>query len=143
MDIPVQITFKNMQSSQAIEKLVHRLARKLEFFGKLITTCHVFIEAPHRHHRNGHRFNVRIHIAAPNGSIDVRRAPKLIVPAPLSTGKDLQAQTHVVGRVAAHVDIQAAIRDAFDAARRRLQSYVANRRGEVKVHQRRAAAPGS
>ncbi len=140
MRIPVQITFKNMKTSEAIEAQVRRLARKLEAFGKGITTCHVFIEAPHRHHHKGKRFNVRIHIAAAARSIDVRKEPKLIVAAPLNTDKELLPQNHVVGRVAAHTDIQVAIRDAFDTARRKLQDYVANRRGNVKVHKRGARA---
>ena len=42
-------------------------------------------------------------------------------------GRDTKAQH-------AHQDIHAAIRDAFDAARRQLEDYARDRRGEVKTH---------
>jgi len=136
MGIPLQITFKNMQTSDAIESKVHSLVQKLESLGKGITNCHVLIDAPHRHHRKGHRYNVRIHIAAPGGSIDVGKEPTLVAAAPLRTEKELLPCKHIHGRLAAHADIQVALRDAFDTARRKLKTYLSNRRGEVKLHSR-------
>jgi ribosome-associated translation inhibitor RaiA len=134
MGIPLQITFKNMQPSSAIQNQIRELAGKLESFGKRVTNCHVLIEAPHRHHRKGRRYNVRIHITAPGGSIDVEKEPTLVAAAPLHTEKELLACTHIHGRLAAHADIQVAIRDAFDTARRKFKAYLSNRRGEVKAH---------
>lgn len=140
MGIPLQITFKNMQPSSAIQNQIRELAGKLESFGKRVTNCHVLIEAPHRHHRKGRRYNVRIHIAAPGGTIDVGKDFTLIDAAPLYTEKELQPQTHILGRLASHADIQVALRDAFDTARRKLKAYLSNRRGEVKAHRVRNPA---
>ncbi len=66
------------------------------------------VEAPHRHHQHGVQFNVRIDITVPGGEVVVKREP--------------------------HTDIYVAIRDAFIAARRQLQSHAKRQRGDVKSH---------
>ena len=137
MSIPVQITFKNMQASISVEDEVQKLADKLAAFGNRITNCHVLIEAPHRHHRKGQRYNVRIHISARRARIDVGKAPALLHPAPLHSRKELTPETHPTGRLVAHADLHVAIRDAFDNARRKLQSYFSNQSRAVKAPEHR------
>jgi hypothetical protein len=44
------------------------------------------------------------------------------------------AETHEPGKHAAHEDLYVAIRDAFNAAGRKLQDYARRRRGAVKNH---------
>lgn len=68
----------------------------------------------------------------------VNRAPKRIHEpdlelqmAPLHE----RAENHELSKHAAHEDIYVAIRDAFDAARRKLQDYARRQRGDVKIHE--------
>jgi hypothetical protein len=78
-----------------------------------ITRCRVVIEAPHSHHQQGELFEVRLDISVPGGEISVSRAR---------------------ANDPAHVDAYLAVRDAFMAARRKLQDYERERRLDVKRH---------
>jgi ribosomal subunit interface protein len=117
MQVPLQITFRNMESSDALEERIRQRAAELEQFYDRITSCHVMVEAQHRQHRQGHLFHVRIVLAVPGAEIVVGRDP---------------AAHH------AHEDAHVAVRDAFDAARRQLADHARRFRGQVKIH----AEPG-
>ena len=110
---PLQINFRDIPHSDAIEARVREKANKLDKFYDHIMTCRVMIEAPHGHHHKGNLYHIRIDLTVPNGEIVVNRDPK---------------DHH------AHEDVYVAIRDAFDAARRKLQDYARKRRGDVKKH---------
>jgi ribosome-associated translation inhibitor RaiA len=99
MPTPLRISFRNMDSSPEIEKRVSEKARKLERFNDRIVGCNVVVEAPHRHHRSGNLFNVRIALSVPGRGIHVGH-----------TGSEDHA----------HEDMNVASRDAFDAAIRLL-----------------------
>ncbi len=103
MEIPLQISFKNMEGSEAIEARIHEKAAKLEqYFGRL-TSCRVVVEAPHRHHHKGKIYHVRIDIGVPgHPDLVVSREPE---------------ENH------AHEDVYVAIRDAFSKAQRQLQDF--------------------
>ncbi len=103
MEIPLQISFKNMEGSDAIEARIREKAAKLEqYFGRL-TSCRVVIEAPHRHHYKGKIYHVRIDIGVPgHPDLVVSREPE---------------ENH------AHEDVYVAIRDAFSKAQRQLQDF--------------------
>jgi ribosomal subunit interface protein len=111
--IPLHITFRNMERSSLIEAYIHERAESLERYAGQIVSCRVVVESPHRRHRQGQLFHVRVEMAVPGGDIVVRRDP---------------AEKH------AHEDAFVAVRDAFNAARRRLQDHVRRRRGDVKHH---------
>ena len=113
MQIPLQIGFRGMPSSEAIEARVRARAAELERFHDRITGCRVMIEAPHRRHHRGKLFHVRIDVTVPGKELVVSREP---------------ADHH------AHEDVYVAIRDAFDAAQRRLQDHARGERGAVKTH---------
>lgn len=76
-------------------------------------SCRVVVRAPHRHQRKGRLYHVSVDLKVPGHEIAVTRDPP---------------QHH------AHQDIYVAIRDAFDAAIRRLEDGVRRRRGDVKEH---------
>jgi ribosome-associated translation inhibitor RaiA/cold shock CspA family protein len=114
MKQPLEITFRDMPRSEAVEARIREKAAKLDEFYDQIMACHVVIEAPHSHHHQGNMFHVTIDITVPNGEIVVNRDPQ----------KD-----H------AHEDAYVAIRDAFKAARRKLQDFARKQRGDVKVHE--------
>jgi ribosomal subunit interface protein len=118
MKIPLQITFRNVARSDLIEAYVHERAESLEKYAEQVVGIRVVVESPHRRHRKGQLFHVRVEVAVPGGDLIIRRDP---------------AEKH------AHEDVFVATRDAFAAARRRLQDYARRRRGDVKRHVPQAA----
>lgn len=60
MIVPVQIAFRNMKPSEAVDARVREEVQKLESFYNRIMRCRVIVEIPHRHHRRGDIFHVRI-----------------------------------------------------------------------------------
>jgi ribosomal subunit interface protein len=114
MQLPLQITWRNLEASDAVESAVREKAQKLERFAEHITSCRVIIEAPHKHHHQGNIYHVKIDITLPGAEI---------------------LATHHSDKHHAHEDVYVAIRDAFDVARRQLEDYVRKRRGETKAHE--------
>ncbi len=119
MKLELQVTFRDMEPSHEIEQAIRDKAAKLDRFHDRITGCRVVVAAPHRHRHKGKLYNVRIDLTVPGGELVVNRDNS---------------------QAAEHHDIHVAIRDAFDAARRRVQEYAQRRRGEVKAH---AAEPSA
>ncbi len=113
MILPLQVTFRHMEPSPAMEARIRELASRLEHFGKDIMRCHVIIERPDHHKRQGNLYDVKIDMTLPDQEIAIRRSG----PA-----------DH------AHEDAYVALRDAFRAARRKLEDYERKRRGDVKTH---------
>ena len=113
MQSPLNISFRNMDPSEAIETRVREKAEKLERLYDRIISCEVVVEAPHRNHQKGKLYDVRINLSVPGDDINVGR-----------TGP----QNH------AHEDVYVAIRDAFAAAGRQLEDHARKMRGDVKSH---------
>jgi len=112
MKIPLQITFHQVDPSAALEARIRELAARLERYSDHITRCHVTVQAPHRHHQQGNLFDIHLDITVPGREIAIRRAH----PADPS-----------------HEDPYVALRDAFRAARRKLQDYERERFGVPKA----------
>jgi cold shock CspA family protein len=114
MQVPVQIVFNGVEGSEAIKGLIEEKVAWLEKFQNRITGCRVVVELPHRHHRQGSPYQVRIDLTLPGGEIVVNREP---------------AQRPAVRNLAA------AIRDAFEAAHRQIENFTRRQRHEVKAHE--------
>ena len=114
MQVPLQIDFQNMDRSDAVEARVRERAEKLEQFFPRITGCRVTVVAPHRHQRHGKLYEVHVDIDIPGKHILVN---------------------HAGPRNQAHEDVYVAVRDAFDAARRRLEDHARKNRQKVKHHE--------
>ena len=114
MKLPLQIVFRNMVSSAAVEANVRARVDRLEKHYDKIMSCRVMIEEHHQHHQQGNMFQVRVDLKVPGRELVVSRAS---------------------GEHHAHEDVYVAIRDAFDAARRQLEDYAQLRRGDVKTHE--------
>lgn len=112
MQVPLKITFRHMDSSPTLEARIRQRADELEHFFNRITSCHVTVESRHRQ-QQGNLFGVRIDLVVPGREIVV--------------GRD-RGVNH------AHEDAHVAVRDAFDALRRRLEDHVRHGRGDVKLH---------
>ncbi|MFC3674463.1 HPF/RaiA family ribosome-associated protein [Ferrovibrio xuzhouensis] len=113
MELPLQISFRNMDPSDAVVTRIHEKARLLDRFYGRVSACRVTVEAPHRHHHKGNLYRIRIDLTVPGGELVVDRSPD---------------EHH------AHADVYVAIRDAFDAAIRRLEDFSRHQRGDVKAH---------
>jgi cold shock CspA family protein/ribosome-associated translation inhibitor RaiA len=113
MPTDVQISFRGMESSPAAEAQVRRRAEELAQFSDRVTACRVMIEAAHQRHRQGRIYHVRVDLPVPGGRIVASREP---------------------GEDHAHEDLHVAIRDAFDAVRRRLQDHMRHLDGQTKQH---------
>ncbi|HXG52435.1 MAG TPA: HPF/RaiA family ribosome-associated protein [candidate division Zixibacteria bacterium] len=138
MKIPLQITFRNMPPSEAIESHIREKAAKLESFYDRIMGCRVVVEAPHRRHHKGKAYLVRIDLTVPGGELVVNREPTHLEaekPEPLEPPEKELAECREPTREAAHEDPYVAIRDAFNAAARKLQDFARRQRGKVKRHE--------
>jgi ribosomal subunit interface protein len=109
MNIPLQITFRNMPSSEAIEAKINEKAAKLEKYFSRIMSCRVVVEESQRRQHQGKLFSVHIDITVPGKELAVTREED--------------------------EDPYVAMRDAFNTAARRLEEHARQKRGEVKTHE--------
>jgi len=113
MILPLQITFRQMDPSPALEARIRELASRFDRFSAHIMRCHIIVEPRSHHAHQGALYDFRIDITLPDEEIAIRRA-------------------HPADH--AHEDPYVALRDAFLAARRRLEDYERRRRGDIKAH---------
>ena len=113
LEMPLEITFRNLDHSDAVEAKVHEKLAKLEQVHGRITSCRVTIEAVNRQHAKGNLFHVSIEVGVPGKQLMVDRTS---------------------GKRHAHEDVYVALRDAFSAARRRLEDHSRRKAGSVKTH---------
>jgi ribosomal subunit interface protein len=111
MQSPVQITFRDFPPSAAVSAHVERRAAKLDTFFDRIVKCHVVVESPHRHHKQGQRFHVRIELHVPGKELVVSKTPD-------------QAKE----------DAHAAIDEAFGDAERILEEFAREHTFDMKAH---------
>lgn len=117
MQTQPQISFDDLPVDEAVREAALEHVARLEKTYDRITGCHVVIAQPHRHHREGRLYSVRVDLVVPGTEIVVNRE-------------------HPADH--AHEDVYVALRDSFDAARRRLEDHVRHLRGAVKRHLPRA-----
>ncbi|MEW6734126.1 MAG: HPF/RaiA family ribosome-associated protein [Acidobacteriota bacterium] len=112
MQLPLQITFRNVAHSTAVEARIRTKAAKLAEFYQRIIGCRIAIEALHRY-QQGILYYIKIDLTLPGRELVVHRHPNQQI---------------------AHEDIYIAICDAFAKARRQLQNYTSRQRSRVKTH---------
>lgn len=108
MQIPLQISLHGIAQSDALYNAIREKAEKLDRYYDRIMSCRVVLELAGRHQRRGKQFAVRIDLKVPGGEIAVTREHD--------------------------EELQVALREAFDAARRKLEDYARTQRGDVKRH---------
>jgi len=108
MKIPLQISFHGLEHSDALSNAIQERAEKLDHYYPRLMSCRVVVELSARHKRHGKQFTVRLALKVSGGEIAVNKEHD--------------------------EDLQVALRDAFDAARRRLEDYAREQRGDVKRH---------
>jgi cold shock CspA family protein len=132
MKSQLQITFRNMKPSKEIEELIRAGAAKLDALYSQLVGCRVMVEIPHRHHKKGSPYHVRIDLTVPQGEIIVKREPSLSARARQLGEREIRKDAEVQ---IPHKDLRFAISDAFKAAARRLQDYARRQRGDIKTHE--------
>jgi len=114
MQLPLEVTFRDMPPSQALEAKIREKAAKLDRFSDDIMGCRVVVELPHKHHHKGNLYRVRVLVTVPNGELVADRSK----------------QDHHESQ-----DVYVALRDAFKAIQRQVEDYARVRRGQVKSHE--------
>ena len=116
MRLPLDVTIQGIGHSDAVEAKIRERAERLDQFSAGISRCEVWVNAPHRHHRKGALYDLRIRLTVPGEEIVIDHQPE-------------------------REDVFVAIRESFDAARRQLEDYERRRRGWIKKHQAVPPAP--
>jgi cold shock CspA family protein/ribosome-associated translation inhibitor RaiA len=116
MNMPMlEVTFRHMPHSRAIEAAVRERAAKLALLYPRITSCRVMVETSHHGPtRASAMHHVRVEVRVPDGELVARCEP---------------AREHF------HADVYVALRDAFNRAGREIEDYARVRRGDVKTHE--------
>jgi cold shock CspA family protein/ribosome-associated translation inhibitor RaiA len=115
MQLSSKISFHGVEPSEFVEARVReRIERLSSRASDRIDRCDVVIEAPHHRKHKGDLYTVRIKMHALGQDLIVDRAGP---------------QDH------SHEDVYVALRDAFDAAERRLDDCTRKREKTVKAHE--------
>ncbi|MGZ3416401.1 MAG: cold shock domain-containing protein [Polyangiales bacterium] len=75
MKLPLQITYRDIESSPAISDHVRRHSEKLDTFCDRIMSCRVALEAPNRYTHKGKQYRVRLDVKVPNKELVAIHAP--------------------------------------------------------------------
>ncbi len=114
MQLPLQITFRHMEKSDALDAAIRKRAAQLDQFHDHIMSCRVVVEPHHKHKHKGNLFCIHINLKTPGREIVVSR----------------ESDLHQ-----AHEDAYVAVRDAFDALRRQVEDHARRQKGKVKTHE--------
>ena len=104
MQTPLRISLQGIAHSNELYSAIQEKVERLDRYYSRITSCRVVLALEGRHKRLGRLFTARIDLKVPGGEIVINREHD--------------------------EDVQVALRDAFDAARRKLEDYGREQRGD-------------
>jgi|SRR6185369_4295429 len=110
MELPLTINAHEVTLPEPIEAAIREKAAKLDKINGGLIGCRVTVEGPGNHHRNGGPYKVRLEISV--------RGSELVINQKESP------------------DMSLAIRDAFEAARRRLEEH-----RDLQLEKRKVSRP--
>ena len=114
MKLPLQVKYRNLEPTPAIESAIRRQAMKLDRLHPRIVSCRVLIEWPHHHRRrNVGEYRVQVDVTVPGAELIANRA---------SHKKVVKENLYV------------ALREAFHTAGRELHDKRCRQSGRVKRH---------
>lgn len=108
MQVPLQITIRDIGPSEAVKQRIRQKAEKLNLYSGQIISCHVVVQQIMRHKHQGKLYNVRINLTLPKKELVVNRNEQ--------------------------EDLYVAIRDAFDDMARKTEEAARKLQGDVKLH---------
>lgn len=114
MQVPLDVTYRDVEKTPAIDDLIATKVEKLEEVCDHISGCHVAVERAHTHPSHGSPYRVRINLTVPPGhEFAIAKNP--------SSGVQYES-------------LESVVRDAFDAARRRLRDLNEIQQNRTKEH---------
>lgn len=114
MQVPLEISYRGVDKTDALDALVNEKVAKLERFYNHLNSCHIAIEKIHDRPSSGSPYRVRIDMTIP--------------------GHELVAESNP-GEGNQYLAVDAVIRDAFDAASRQLKEFNERQKNRVKTHE--------
>jgi ribosome-associated translation inhibitor RaiA len=102
------IVWKGIEASPALDERIRKELGELDHTYDRITSCRVVVEKPHKSHRHGGHFQVKIELNVPGKVLSVTRDP----------AEHDNAE-----------DPYASVNEAFWTMRRQLEDYIRVRRG--------------
>lgn len=131
MTVPLQITFRNIEQSDRVKATIRKQLVKLGRFYSRIVSCRVAVEAPENRRRYGGVHHVRIDLCLPGAELVIKNDPSL---RRSIQSEELSKSPKRFDLSAPHKCVEQAVRDAFRAARRRLEDHARRTRGDVRAH---------
>ena len=120
MRMPLEITFRNVTKSEAIDTIIREKAAKLDRLHDSIISCRVSIEQPQEYQRSGSQYRVRIDLRIPpNKELVTRRES---------------------GRGEMHEGLRKVINDVFNAMERQLKKTKGKQENHTKTNPAQANA---
>ncbi|MEJ2614634.1 MAG: HPF/RaiA family ribosome-associated protein [Ignavibacteriaceae bacterium] len=114
MQIPLEISYRDINKTYELEKLIREKTNKLEKVCDHITSCHIAIEKPQKYPDFGSPYRIRIDIRIPPGhEVVIKREP----------GDDNMNEP-----------LYSIVREAFDAARRKTKEVCKIQNSKIKTH---------
>lgn len=114
MQVPLKLTFRDVEKTPDIVELIEKQVEKLHKFCPYMTSCRVAVERPHGSPESGNAYRIRLDITVPpSKDILVKKDPQ-----------DSEM----------HDDLRTVILNAFRAARRQLDRLVDLQHGQMKTH---------
>lgn len=114
MNIPLEITYRDIEKTQELEALVREKAQKLEQVCDYISGIRIALEMDQKKQRSGNPYRVRLDITVPPGH-------EIVVEKDPGPGDE-------------HINIAILIRRAFDAAWRQLRELKEKQHDDQKRH---------
>jgi len=112
MEIPLEITYRNVKKTEALETLIRKKVITLEKVCQHLSSCRVALEKA-QHEHAGNPYRVRLDMTVPPGH-------ELVVTRNPGEGR--------------YSELPPIIRSAFEAAKRQLKKLVDRQRQHVKSH---------
>ena len=120
MEVPLELTFRNMEKDIEIEQYIIEKLDKLDSVFDNLIGCSAIVEKPQKHQREGNPYRFRLMITIPGDTeIVVTREP---MDSPM------------------HAPLNSVVKDAFDVAKRQLIELKERKRYDVKEHPEQEAA---
>jgi ribosomal subunit interface protein len=113
MQVPLTVSFKNVDVDEVIRTACWSEAEKLERWYDRITSCHVTVTLGKRKQKGNH-YDIHVRLAVPGGEVVV---------------------SHASAQHRSDEKPELAVHEAFDEVRRQLQDHVRWLRGDEKHHE--------
>lgn len=114
MQVPLEITYRGVEKTAALDSLIRNKVDKLEEACDHIMSCRIAVEKIHESPDHGSPYRVRVDVTVPPGHE---------ITADKNPSEPVQ-----------YVPLDAVIRDTFDAVRRQLVALVDRQQGRTKAH---------